>query len=283
MTRPLRLEFPGAIYHVTARGNARAAIFLDDEDRSLFLAVLSECVKRFGWLGHAYCLMDNHYHLLLETPAANLSEGMRHLNGIYTQRFNRRHARVGHVFQGRFKAILVDRESYLLELCRYVVLNPVRAGMVTEAAQYAWSSYLATLGAAPVPSWLHTDWLLGQFGKNRTSARRKYEEFVAGGMGNQPPWGELKGQILLGSEQFVNDLQPLIADKTGHREFSRGQRLVNRPSLISLFPDQVRMDKPLRDEAIRRAFMECGYSMADIARASGMHYSTVSRVIKGER
>ena len=128
MARPLRIEFPGAIYHVTARGNARNAIVLDDEDRELFLVCLGEVILLFGWVCHAYCLMDNHYHLLIETPEGNVSRGMRQLNGVFTQRFNRRHGQVGHLFQGRFKAIVVDRESYLLELCRYVVLNPIRAG-----------------------------------------------------------------------------------------------------------------------------------------------------------
>ena len=146
MARPLRLEYSGAIHHVTSRGNAQAPIFLDDEDRASFLAVLAECIARFTWICHAYCLMDNHYHLIIETPDANLSAGMRQLNGVYTQRFNRRHGRVGHIFQGRFKAILVERDSYLLELCRYVVLNPVRARMVRDASQYAWSSHLATMG-----------------------------------------------------------------------------------------------------------------------------------------
>lgn len=192
MARPLRIEFPGAIYHVTARGNARAPIFLDDEDRQLFLSVLAECVKRFDWLCHAYCLMDNHYHLLIETPEGNLSFGMRQLNGIYTQRFNRRHGRVGHVFQGRFKAILIERESYLLELCRYVVLNPLRAGMVQDVAQHAWSSYPAMIGASPAPPWLYTDWLLSQFGSDRADARRRYAKFVSEGMGAASPWVALK-------------------------------------------------------------------------------------------
>src|SRR5450759_1095392 len=145
MACPLRIESPGAIYHVTARGNAREAIFRDDADRDLFLAALGEVVTRFGWLFHAYCLMDNHYHLLIETSQGNLSPGMRQLNGVYTQRVNRRHARVGHVFQGRFKAILVERDSYLLELARYIVLNPVRP---------RWSrTRIATPGAAIRPRW----------------------------------------------------------------------------------------------------------------------------------
>src|SRR5258706_8306926 len=154
MSRPLRLEFPGAIYHVTSRGNARAPIFADDGDRELFLETLAHVVERFHWLCHAYCLMDNHYHLLIETPDPNLSKGMRQLNGLYTQRFDRRHGRVGHVFQGRFKAILVERDSYLLELCRYVVLNPVRAKMVKQPKQYQWSSYRATAGIDAAPPFL---------------------------------------------------------------------------------------------------------------------------------
>jgi putative transposase len=129
MSRPLRIEYPGALYHLTSRGNARQDIFLDDTDRAVFLDVLASVIERHGWHLYAYCLMGNHYHLLAETPHSNLSRGMRWLNGVYTQRFNRRHERVGHILQGRFKAILAERESYLLELSRYTVLNPVRAGM----------------------------------------------------------------------------------------------------------------------------------------------------------
>ena len=151
MARPLRLEFPGALYHLTSRGNARLPICEDGKDREAFLATLSAAVERFNWICHAYCLMGNHYHLMVETPDGNVSAGMRHLNGVYTQRFNRRHGRVGHVFQGRFKAIVVERESYLLELCRYVVLNPVRAAMVKRVERYPWSSYRATAGQCDVP------------------------------------------------------------------------------------------------------------------------------------
>jgi len=146
MTRPLRLEFSGALYHVTSRGDGREAIFLDNEDREIFLGVLSSVCERFNWCVHAYCLMDNHYHLLIETPDANLSKGMRQLNGVFTQSFNRKHKRVGHVFQGRYKAIIVQKESYLLELARYIVLNPVRAGMVRSAKDWPWSSYRKTAG-----------------------------------------------------------------------------------------------------------------------------------------
>ena len=281
MARPLRLEFPGAIYHVTTRGNARAAIFLDDEDRQCFMDVLGECIERFHWLCHAYCLMDNHYHLLIETPEGNLSFGMRQLNGIYTQRFNPRHGRIGHVFQGRFKAILVERESYLLELCRYVVLNPVRAGMVANAAQYPWSSYPAMTGATPTPEWLYTDWLLSQFANDRATARRKYAQFVSEGIGAASPWVALKGQVLLGTEAFVENLLPLLDKRDNLNEVPKAQRLVHRPELKDIFTMEIRREKKLRDPAIRKAYLEFGYSMAAIARQLGIHYSTVSKIIKG--
>src|SRR3990167_506734 len=150
MSRPLRLQYPGAIYHLTSRGNARQRIFSNDSDRELFLDTLSHMISRYGWLCHAYCLMDNHYHLLVETPKANLSLGMRQLNGIYTQAFNRKHGKVGHLFQGRYKAILVEKEAHLLELCRYVVLNPLRVQAQTRVERWEWSSYKATAGFAPV-------------------------------------------------------------------------------------------------------------------------------------
>ena len=141
MSRPLRIEYAGALYHVTSRGDRREDIFLNDEDRHNFLAILQQVCERFNWLVHAYCLMDNHYHLLVETPDGNLSQGMRQLNGDYTQTHNRANDRVGHVFQGRFKAILVQKETYLLELARYIVLNPVRARMVREASNWPWRRF----------------------------------------------------------------------------------------------------------------------------------------------
>jgi REP element-mobilizing transposase RayT len=157
MARPLRIEFPGAVYHVTSRGNARAAIYADDTDRQTFLALLTQVVQRYHWLCHAYCLMDNHYHLVLETPEGNLAPGMRQVNGLYTQGYNRRHGRVGHVLQGRYKALHIERDSYLLTVCRYVVLNPVRTGMVRTAQDYDWSSYRATAGEAEARRVVHAD------------------------------------------------------------------------------------------------------------------------------
>jgi putative transposase len=207
MARPLRIEFAGALYHVTSRGDRREPIFEDDEDRLMFFGILKEVLQRFNWVCHGYCLMTNHYHLVVETPDGNLSKGMRQLNGMYTQATNRRHGRTGYLFQGRFKGILVDKESYLLELTRYVVLNPVRAGMVKHPGKYPWSSYHAMVGEVQVPDWLTTDVILGQFGKRRAEAWRRYSEFVLGGIAGSSIWDGLRQQIFLGDEKFVARMQ----------------------------------------------------------------------------
>ena len=199
MSRPLRIEFAGALYHVTSRGNERREIFFSEEDRAAFLSILGEVVGRFTWRCHAYCLMTNHYHLLVETPDANLSKGMRQLNGVYTQYINRTHTRVGHLFQGRFKGILVQKEAYLLELARYIVLNPLRAGMVADPGAWPWSSYRGTVGAEEEPAFLTTDWLLSAFGGELAAARVGFARFVAEGGDGECPWKDLKGQIYLGS------------------------------------------------------------------------------------
>lgn len=202
MARPLRLEFPGALYHLTARGNARQKIFLDEEDRHRFLDLLGKEVTQQGWFCYAYCLMDNHYHLLVETPEPNLVAGMRRLNGVYTQAFNRRHRRVGHLFQGRYKAILVDRDAYFLELCRYIVLNPLRAKAVKRQEQWPWSSYAPTAGRIASPSWLTIKPVLALFVNHAA-----YERYIAQGIGQASPWMQLRGQIYLGEENFLKRMQ----------------------------------------------------------------------------
>ncbi|MBU4523866.1 MAG: transposase [Desulfomicrobium sp.] len=281
MARPLRIEFPGAVYHVTSRGNAQAAIFVDGVDRNTFLAVLRQTLRRFNVLCHAYCLMTNHFHLLLETPDANLSKAMRQLNSVYTQAFNRRHGRVGHVLQGRFKAIVVDREAYLLELCRYVVLNPVRAGMVKDVGKYPWSSYRATAGLDKVPEFLSVDWILEQFGLDRKSARTEYRRFIEAGMNaEESPWDDLKGQCFLGDDAFLEKLFPLLKEKSALKEVPRAQRFVDRPSLESILANTANREE--RDSAIGKACLEFGYSQAQVAAAAGLHYSTVSRIIRSK-
>ncbi|MBW6475921.1 MAG: transposase [Chromatiales bacterium] len=283
MARPLRIEFPGALYHVTSRGNARAPVFLGDDDRTGFLKRLHETVERYHWLCHAYCLMDNHYHLLIETPEPNLSLGMRQLNGVYTQSFNRQHGRVGHLFQGRYKAILVDKDSYFLELARYIVLNPVRAGMVDDASEYPWSSYLATAGKQFAPAWLSYQAIHAQLAGSTSLAQQRYRDFVYQGQGAVSPWTMLKGQALLGSDQFVRRMQPLLDEAARQHEVPRYQRLAHRPELATLFPADNPLNKIERDERIRLAGDNYGYTMAEIARAVGLHYSTISKVLKGSR
>jgi REP element-mobilizing transposase RayT len=227
MARPLRLEFAGALYHLTARGNARADIFTDDEDRGVFLELLGKEVSQQRWRCYAYCLMDNHYHLLIETPEPNLVIGMRRLNGVYTQGFNRRHGRVGHVFQGRYKSILVDKDSYGLELSRYIVLNPVRARMVKRPDNWAWSSYRATAGQVTVPVWLNANWVLDQLGGRNPPAA--YERFVRQGIGQGSPWEKLKGQIWLGGEAFLRRMEALAQGKP-MANVPRVQRRPARPT-----------------------------------------------------
>jgi REP element-mobilizing transposase RayT len=280
MARPLRLEFPGALYHLTSRGNAKADIFLDDADRRIFLRILGSTIDRYGWLLHAYCLMGNHYHLLAATPRANLSRGMRQLNGVYTQCFNRRHKRVGHVFQGRFTAILVERETYLLELARYIPLNPVRAGFVTSAEQWQWSSFRATAGLEAALPWLDIAAVRENFGSDPGKAALRFQEFVKAGVKNGTPWSALRGQIYLGSEQFAQRMGAAINPSTLSIEIRRPERFAGRPALASLLTPAVVQDRRRRNAAIVEAHTAYGYSLAEIARHLGLHYSTVSRVAR---
>ena len=274
MARPLRLELSGGVYHVTSRGDGREDIYLSDADREAWLDVFATVCKRFNWVCHAWCQMTNHYHILVETPEANLAQGMRQLNGVYTQRFNRAHARVGHVFQGRYKAILVERNSYLLELARYVVLNPLRAKIVRRLESWPWSSYLATCGRAASPPWLQTGWILGQFGQRRSRAIAKYVTFVHEGARLPSVWTQLQGQIYLGSEAFVKKMQALIENQLPLDEIPRAQRrALTQP--LSQFKERYP-----RDEAMARAYLSGQHSMASIAQHFGVHYSTVSRAVR---
>jgi len=280
MARPLRVEFPGAVYHVTSRGNARKSIYLSGNDRYDFLDILDRVVKRYHWLCHAYCLMGNHYHLLFETPEANLSRGMRQLNGVYSQSFNRRHCRVGHLFQGRYKAQLVQHGSYLLEVARYIVLNPVRAKMVSFPADYRWSSYRSTVGLRQAESFLSTVWVPGQFALNEHTARCRYRTFVYQGMSGSTLADEIRNGVMLGTEAFV---QTHALDNEKMRllgEVPRFQRFAGRPEFAVIFTEPVLSLKAERNRLIRIACEDYGYTMTEVARHLGLHYSTVSKVLK---
>jgi len=235
MSRPLRIEYPGAVYHVTSRGNEKKPVFKDDTDRENFLNIVQHVNKRYNWLCHAYCLMTNHYHLLIETPDGNLSLGMRQLNSVYTQLFNKRHGRPGHLFQGRYKAILIQKDSHLLEVCRYVVLNPVRAKMVDKPEGWKWSSYLATGGKAKPHPCLTPDWVLGQFSRKRGKAEQEYRKFVSWGAGKATIWTEVRGQAVLGEEGFVDQFVDHLKKHKEIPEIPRSQRYADRPALDKLF------------------------------------------------
>lgn len=278
MTRPLRLEFPGALYHVTSRGDGREDIFRGDGDRQVFLALLGDICERFNWRAHAYCLMTNHYHLLMETPDANLSKGMRQLNGVYTQRFNTRHGRCGHVFQGRFKAIIVEKEGYLAELARYVVLNPVRARMVDRPQDWPWSSYRATMGEVRCPGWLDRDWLLSTFGATEQAAVEGYRQWVADGIDRPGPWERLSHQVFLGSETFVERVRSVLPRDRDLSEVPRAQR---RPPARPL-AEYARLH-PDRDAAMAAAYASGGYTLKAIGDYFGVHYTRVSHIIGGRR
>lgn len=226
MARSIRVEYAGAVYHVMARGQERGSIYRDEEDRRRFLSDLERVVSERRWLVHGYCLMTNHYHLLVETPEPNLSLGMRDLNGLYSQAFNLRHARKGHVFEGRYKAIVVEKESYLLELCRYVVLNPVRAGMVRAARDWRWSNYRATVGETERPRFLEVDWTIKCFGTAGPKARERYRQFVAEGKGASSPIAEVTGQVFLGGPEFLAQMRKLLEKEEFGKAFPREQRQV---------------------------------------------------------
>jgi len=281
MARPLRIEFPGAVYHVTARGDRREDIFVDDEDRRALLGVVAQALSRFDAEALAYCLMGNHYHFVLHTRQANLSKLMRHVNGVYTQTYNRSHHKVGHVFQGRFKAILVDRDSYLLEVCRYVDLNPVRARLVRKPGSWAWSSYRAHVGKAPVPEWLDTrglhGYLLGRPARSAADRRRaadRYARLVAS-VPDARLWDSaLRQQIYLGDEEFVERMQTLAEDSNStDRDIPKVQRTKARTLAHWL------ASCDHREEALYQAHTAGAITMTEIAGELGLSVSRVSRLI----
>jgi len=277
MPRQPRIEFTGALYHVTSSGVARTKIFRDQSDCVNFLTLLGETSLRHNWICYAYCLMPNHYHLLIETVDPTLSRGMRFLNGVYTQRFNSRHRRFGHLFQGRFKAILIEKETYLLEVCRYIVLNPVRAGLVRSCEKWQWSSYCATLGLVPKPAFLAVDFILEQFGSTPAKARRRYVRFVTD-RHHDSPWKSLKAGLFLGSNDFVRKLTSNLISSSKHNRIPKGERLHNRPSLKKIFKNSKE-----RNRAIAEAINTWHYTLQEVGKYLGLHYSTISKIARTAR
>ncbi len=280
MARPLRIQYDGAVYHITSRGNEKKDIFRDEKDREILLDILHRVNERYNWICHAYCLMDNHYHLLVETPDGNISRGMRQLNGVYTQSFNRRHQRSGHLLEGRFKAILIEKDTHLLEASRYIVLNAVRAGMIEKPAAWLWSSYRATAGMKkPHPS-LRPEWILQQFSRDKGKAEKEYRRFVHEGLGKEKIWTEVKGQILLGGAAFVERLRGHLRSQQELPEIPKSQRFMDRPELGELFTPAVLRSKKRRNEKIEEAVERYGYSQREVGDFLDLHFTSISRIMK---
>jgi REP element-mobilizing transposase RayT len=273
MNRPLRIELDNSLYHITARGDRRDNIYRSDNDRLTWLSLLGETCERFNFSVSSYCQMTNHFHILLETRNGELGRGMCHLNGKYSRYFNRTHGLVGHVFQGRYKAILCQTELYQHELSRYIELNPVRAKVVSHPLDWPWSSFAAKMGLVDSPIWLRSDAILARFGDNRHVAIDAYQKFVLAGLGGKNPLANVSNQLILGDEDF----QARII----------GQRIDGNPFEIKRAQRRA-IARPLKDyfaefrnpkEAMARAYFSLGYSMPEIAQYAGVSVKTVSRAI----
>lgn len=279
MARPLRIEFSGALYHVTARGDNKCRIFFNDKDRNKFLSIYSEIFARLQWITYAWCLMGNHFHLVVETPEPNLSEGMRVLNGTYTQYVNRAYGRTGHLFQGRFHSILVDRNPYLLEVIRYVVLNPVRAGLASSPRDWPWSSYRATAGLEAPPEWLNSGFTLDAVSERAGTQEEKRASFAvyvqSGIHSSRSPMEDLRQQIYLGDDSFIAQAQEKLRPEASLSDIAREQR---RPPLDCL--GDYAKAYPDLGEAMAQAYLSGKFSQVEISRFFGIHASTVCRTIQ---
>ena len=294
MGRPIRIEYPGALYHITSRGNERKTIFLDEADRRKFLSLLGEYHDRYGIVLHTYVLMDNHYHIILETPRGNLLKVMHGLNSGYTGYFNRRHGRVGHLFQGRYRAILVEKDSYLVPLSRYVHLNPVRAGVVEKPEQYAWSSYLEYIGRGRKERWMEYDGVLCQFSTNRRRAERKYIEYLREAIKKktETPLKEIYGQVILGGEGFGERIKRMLKGKRLSQDVVARKKLKEHATLGEIVEAVRRVfgvnkgailgtgskENRARKVALYLAHQHSGLSNEEIGmQFGGIHYSAVSK------
>jgi REP-associated tyrosine transposase len=282
MARPLRLELPGAVYHLTATGNGGQTVFRDAEDSALFLEILGQVCARFDWRCLAYCLLPDSYQLVVETRQATLARGMRQLNGRYTQAFNRRHGIGGHVFQGRYRAVMVENPAFVAAVCRDLLRQPIMRGLAAEAAAWRWSSCRAVLGrlpqGRPAPDWLDVAALLALYGPEPAEARQRFAADVEA-EGGDPVWEQLGGQVFLGSEGFVARMREVARAAAAQRgslaEIPRAQWQAPPPPLTDFAAAA-----QSREEAMARAYLSGGYSQIVIARYFEVHYSTVSRAVR---
>ena len=297
MARPLRIEFPGALYHITTRGKMGQEVYIDDQDRTHFLALLAREISQQNWLCHAYCLMPNYYQLLLETPQPNLVSGMRRFNGAYSQHFNLRHGRTGPLFHGRYRSVVVDKQNYLLEIARYVVLTPVRKRLVTHAKDWVWSSYRASAGIEAKPAWLSLDWMR-QLGYPRPRAIAAYQAFMEEGIKAPSPWKNRRQQVWLGSAEFAESMQRKLRGQSRLSAIPGTQIPSNRPDLRIVVQDVAAAYKIDPDTLFTRvhqaAFQACVYllrrvsnmplrNVADIAGVSPSRISHIQRKLENNK
>lgn len=281
MSRQLRIEFAGACYHAFGRGNARQDVFLSPADFDGFLDLLGETCLRFDWHCHAHCLMPNHYHLLIQTRGPTLSAGMRHLIGVYTQRFNRRHRRVGHLFQGRFKALLVQDERYLLELARYIVLNPVRAKLVDDVAGWRWSSFAWSVGKRAAPAWASPDPLLRRLDADPNRAARVFTRFLS--LAHETPAIGWSQDGVLGDGGFKKSQRTRVQPHGQAVEIPLAMRVVHRPPLPELLPEVRPRASVELDARIEVAVVRWRYSQQEVADRLGVSRATVARALHRAR
>ncbi len=272
MSRQLRIEFPGALYHVMTRGNNRERIVQDETDAAAFLDSLQSTCRRYAWQVFAWCVMPNHYHLVVETIRSTLSHGMRRHNSTYAQYYNKRHGRIGHVFQGRYKALLVAKERYLLTVLRYVELNPCRAALVRHPADWPWSSARVSLGTSTPPAWSAVREVWARFGGSDAENLTRYREFLDDGMRLQSTPFPVRSSLVIGDESDAARIHERAGD-IACAEIPVAQRAI-QPSLESIFV-------PTRDtdEAIKEAYL-AGFSLRAIAEYLGVHYTTVSSIAR---
>ena len=276
MARRPRLRFPGAVYHVMARGNRRLPIFHDVLDRLRFLRIVERATGLYRARVFALCLMGNHFHIVLDTPRGNISETMQYINGVFAQISNRRYAQTGHVFEARFRSLLIQRETYLKRAARYVVRNPVRAGLVSQVSEWKWSTYRATAGLEPAPSWLDVGWLDRAFQTPaRDEAQRRYMRYVNAPTPRRPP--RTPQAEVYGSPQFKARVAAALREVHADRPVPRSVEVILRPNLATLFAVSA-SSRQERDRMIEASRTQYGYRVAEIARFLGIHPSTVSRV-----
>ena len=285
MARPLRIEFSGAFYHVTSRGNEEKEVFKSQKDREKFLDYLATASSRYGAVIHAFCLMGNHYHLLLETPDGNLSQIMRHINGAYTTYFNSRRKRAGHLFQGRYKAVLVEAEAYATELTRYIHLNPVRAGITVCPETYPWSSYRGYIGQTATPKWLRTGFILDTFALDREQAQKKYQQFVEDLLltDYESPLKRTVASTLLGSAAFIAGItEQHLVTRRADQQLSALKKLVGVPALDAIIAGVGRAVAPDADLTKKLSLYFChrysGANLREIGERFEMSDSAVCQV-----